>query len=74
MTKMLLPSGEEGHSPNKNIGFLDTTYTTCNRSNQNAGFLDTQNGLANKHAGFPDTTKTPVTKAQHNADKQFLFF
>ena len=40
--KMLQPSGEEGCSPIENTGFPDTTNTTCNRSNQNAGFPDTQ--------------------------------
>ena len=63
-TKILLPSGEEGCSPNENTGFPDTTNTTCNRSNKNARFLDTtklhaeEGYSANENAGFPYTTKT----------------
>ena len=47
---MLLPSGEEGCSPNENTGFPDTSNTTCNRSNKNAGFLDTTNYMVKKAA------------------------
>ena len=39
-TKMLPPSGKEGHSPNENAGFPDKTDATCNRTNDNVGFPD----------------------------------
>ena len=63
-TKMLPPSGEEGCSPSEN--------TTCNRSNENAGFPDTTKLHVEENAGFLDTKKTHVIKAQHNADKALL--
>ena len=72
-TKMLPPSGGEGHSSNENAAFPDITNTTCNRSNQNAWLPDTQRST-NQHPEFPDTTKPCVTEVQHNADKHSLFF
>ena len=67
-TKMLPLFGEEGHSPNENVGFPVTTNTTCNRSNKNAGFPDTtklhaeeEGCSANENVGFPDTRKTTCT-------------
>ena len=68
-TKMLPPFGEEGHSPNENVGFPVTRNTTCNRSIENAGFpyiaklhAEEEGHSANENAGFPDTTKPHVTE------------
>ena len=63
--KMPPPFGEEGCSPNENAGFPVTANTTCNRSNENVGFLDIAKQhaeeeccSANENAEFPDTAKT----------------
>ena len=67
------PSGKELRSPNENAGFPDTTNTICNRTNDNAGFPDTQPPSGkelrspNENAGFPDTTNTICNRTNDNA-------
>ena len=66
LTRKILPHfGKEGCSPNGNAGFPVITNTSCNRSNENAGFLHTtklhaeeEGHSVNENAGFPGTTKT----------------
>ena len=52
--KFLPPAGEEGHSSMR----MHDNNTTCNISNQNAGFLDTTNttgNRSNQNESLPDT-------------------
>ena len=49
---------------------MNDNNTTCNRSNQNAGFLDTTNttcNRSNQNAGFLDTTNTTCNRSNQNA-------
>ena len=73
-SKMLPPAGEEGHSSNENAGFLDTTNTTCNRSNQNTRLPDTHSRSTNQYPATPDTTKTRCYWSMTQCWQAFLVF
>ena len=84
--KILPSAGEEGYSSNENACqqyhmqqkqsecsvVLDTTNSTCKRSNQNASFPDTYTHSTNQHPAAVDTTTPCVMEARHNAEKHFL--
>ena len=73
-TKMLPLAGEEGHSTNENAGFLDTTNTACNRSNQKTRLPDTHSHSTNQHPATPDTTKTRCYWSVKQCWQAFLVF
>ena len=62
--KILPPAGEEGPHPMR----MHDNNTTCNRSNQNVGFLDTTNtthNRSNQNARLPDThSHSPISIQQ----------
>ena len=60
---MLLPFGKEGHSPDKNAGFPDTTKLHA----------EEEGCSANENVGFPDTTKTTLLNHDTMLTKHYLF-